>query len=140
MGGIVKRPDLIRQSLWNGGGKILASGGQRLGIIPAFEVNHGQRFFQPGQFLLHLGPPPLKQLQPLLIGRSPHSAPDHKLPDVLDLHAGLLQTFNDPERFNLRLTKLADAGYPFHVRKKSLFIIIAQRRDGQSEHLCHLSN
>ena len=67
VGKLVKRPDLLRQSLRNGGGKILASGGQRLRIIPAFEVNHGQRFFQPGQLLLHLGPPPLKQLQPLLI-------------------------------------------------------------------------
>ena len=88
----------------------------------------------------HVGFPLLKHGLALGIGGRTLRAPVHELPDVLDLHASLFQTFNDPECFNLRVTEFADAGHPFHVRKKSLFIIIAQRGDRQSEHLCHLSN
>ena len=53
-------------------------------------------------------------------GGRPFHTPIHELPDVLDLHASLFQTFNDPERFNLFLAELPYAGLALHSGEEPL--------------------
>ena len=141
VGAVVDCTDVLRQLIGNHGGEFfLISVPDCLFIVPAFEFQHIQSAVHPCDLLFHVGFPFLKHGLALGIGGWAFSTPIHELPDVIDLHAGLFQTFNDPECFNLRVTEFADAGHPFHVREKPLLVIIAQRGDRQAEHLCHLSN
>ena len=141
MGAVVDCADVLRQLVGNHGGEFfLISVPDCLLIIPALEFQHIQSAVHVCDFRVHVGFPFLKHGLALGIGGWALSAPAHELPDVLDLHTGFFQTLNHSECLNLLLTESANTGCPFHVREKSLLVIIAQRGDGQAEHLCHLSN
>ena len=60
----------------------------------------------------------LKQFFSLRISSCSLHTPVHKLLNILDLHASLFQTFNDPERFNLRVTEFKEGGTSNAVRTK----------------------
>ncbi len=141
VGAVVDCTDVLRQLIGNHGGEFfLISVPNCLFIVPAFEFKHIQNAIHARDLRFHVSFPFLKHGLALGIGGRTLRAPVHELPDVLDLHTGLFQTLNHSECLNLLLTELTDTGYPFHVREKSLFIIIAQCRDGHSEHLRHLSD
>ncbi len=113
----------------------------RLRIVPALEVDHGQGLFQPGHLLLYLGPLLPEHLQPLAVGGRSLGTPGHELLDVLDLHTGLFQAFNDPQRLNGLLVEAAEAGaLPLNVGQKSLLIVVPQGGGRQVKHPGHLSN
>ena len=124
VGAVVDCTDLIWQFIGNHSDEFfLISVPDRLFVVPAFEFQHIQSTVHPCDLLLHMCLLRFKQCLALRVGGRPFYTPIHELPDVLDLHAGLFQTLDDPECFDFRLTKLADAGYPLHVRKQPLFII-----------------
>ena len=51
--------------------------------------------------------------------------PFEKLPDVLDLQTGALQTFDHTDGIQFCLTEPPDSGLLLQIREKSLFIIIS---------------
>ena len=104
-------------------------------IVPAFEVDHGQRSLQLADLSLHYPALLLEQGLSLGIGSAALAAPLHEPLDVLDLQAGLLQALNHPERFQLRFTEPADAGGAFQAGEQPLFIIVAESRNGDVEHV-----
>lgn len=126
MGAVIDCTDVLRQLVGNYGGELFfISVPDCLFIVPAFEFQHIQSAVHPCDFLLHMRLLRFKQFFALWICGRPLFTPIHKLFDIPNLHSRLFQAFNDPECFNLRLTKLADAGYSLHVREKPLLVIIA---------------
>ena len=141
VGAVVDCTDVLRQLVGNHGGEFfLISVPDCLFIVPAFEFQHIQSAIHACDLRFHVGFPFLKHGLTLRICGRTLFTPIHELLDIPNLHSRLFQALNNPKRLNLGFTELTDTGYPFHVREKSLFIIIAQCRDGHSEHLRHLSD
>lgn len=105
-----------------------------LPIVPALEFQHIQHLVHMGNFRLQCFPLLFKECLSLGVGGCTFHAPVHKLLNILDFQSGLFQTLNNPQCFKFGITKFADARYSLHLRKKSLFIVIAQGRNGQTEH------
>ena len=140
-GVVIELLDLRRKMVrHHGADPVFAAVPDGLSIVPAFEIDHGQRPLQPADLSLHHPALMLEQGLPLGIGPAALTAPLHEPPDVPDLQAGLLQALNDPEGLQLRLTEPADAGGTFHVGEQSLLVIVAEGGDGDAEHLRYLTN
>ena len=133
--------DFFRQTVGNQRlHPILAAILNRLLVVPAFELQHVQRAVHLRDLRLHVGLPLVEHGLALGVSGRALRAPFHEQSDVLDLHPRLLQAFDDPKRLELRVAESANAGCPLQSREQSLLVVIPQRRDGQAEHLCHLSD
>ena len=66
-------------------------------VIPAFEFQHIQGFFQLLHFFFHSFFSGFEHCLTVGVSGRTFLYPFEKLPDVLDLHASFFQTFNDPE-------------------------------------------
>lgn len=101
-------------------------------IEPAFVFEHVESTVHSFNLSFDIFALTLEHGTALRIGFLSHGAPFDELADILDLHAGFLETFDDTQSLQLTVAEFADSGDTHHIRKKPLLIIIAERRDRQT--------
>ena len=100
--------------------------------ISDFAVRPGKDFTRRKKF-------PADKLLAFLVAEG-SSSTKNELLDFFDFHTGALQAFDDAQRFDLVIGKLADAGGALHLGKQAFLVVVAQRGNRYPEHFRNLSD
>ena len=109
-------------------------------IKPAFVFQHIKCLVHTLNFCLDILMLTLEHGTALRVSFLSHGTPFDELVDVLDLHAGFFEAFDDTQSLQFAVAEFADPGDTHHIRKKPLLVIVAERGDRQVKHFRYFSD
>ncbi len=119
---------------------LLVAVGQCGVVVPALELDHGERLAHARDVRLGLSLARLEQLLARGVGGRPLLYHGHELFDLLDLEPRLLEALDHAKQLELVLPEATRVARALQVGKQALFIVVAQRGDRDVEHGGHLAD